>query len=230
MKFRQAIAAAALAASGVLAISSVASAATIASASFEVPVLGPDAASYGPDHNFYSNPDQYVSPNVPGFTFDGYSGIISNSYVNALPVAPDGTQAAFIQFYVTPPSGSIGWTVNGFNPGALYTLSFYAAGSALDGVGVNPFDITFVGATTADTTSFTPLAGLYQYNSLSFTATAASVTIGFIGTGTSGNLVTGLDDLLITSAVPEPATWAMMLLGFGGIGFMLRNRRKLVTA
>ena len=27
-------------------------------------------------------------------------------------------------------------------------------------------------------------------------------------------------------AVPEPATWAMMLLGFGGIGFAMRRRRK----
>ena len=28
-----------------------------------------------------------------------------------------------------------------------------------------------------------------------------------------------------TGAVPEPATWAMMLLGFGGIGFAMRRRR-----
>ena len=27
-------------------------------------------------------------------------------------------------------------------------------------------------------------------------------------------------------AVPEPATWAMMLLGFGGIGMAMRRRRK----
>ena len=27
------------------------------------------------------------------------------------------------------------------------------------------------------------------------------------------------------SAVPEPSTWAMMLLGFGGIGFSMRRRR-----
>jgi hypothetical protein len=26
--------------------------------------------------------------------------------------------------------------------------------------------------------------------------------------------------------VPEPATWAMMLLGFGAIGCMMRARRK----
>jgi hypothetical protein len=31
-------------------------------------------------------------------------------------------------------------------------------------------------------------------------------------------------------AVPEPSTWAMMLLGFGGIGFAMRRRRKLPLA
>lgn len=32
-----------------------------------------------------------------------------------------------------------------------------------------------------------------------------------------------------TAAVPEPATWAMMLVGFGLIGFVLRRRREKVT-
>lgn len=31
---------------------------------------------------------------------------------------------------------------------------------------------------------------------------------------------------LSSTAVPEPATWAMMLAGFGAIGFVMRNRRK----
>lgn len=30
----------------------------------------------------------------------------------------------------------------------------------------------------------------------------------------------------ITGSVPEPATWAMMLMGFGGIGVTMRRRRK----
>ncbi len=34
----------------------------------------------------------------------------------------------------------------------------------------------------------------------------------------------------LTAAVPEPATWAMMLLGFGGLGAMLRRRRSLAPA
>lgn len=32
------------------------------------------------------------------------------------------------------------------------------------------------------------------------------------------------------SAAPEPATWAMFLVGFGAIGFMMRNSRRKVAA
>jgi len=30
---------------------------------------------------------------------------------------------------------------------------------------------------------------------------------------------------VFTAAVPEPSTWAMMLLGFGGIGFVAYRRK-----
>ncbi len=33
----------------------------------------------------------------------------------------------------------------------------------------------------------------------------------------------------ISAPVPEPGTWAMMLLGFGGMGVALRRRRKMTT-
>ena len=33
----------------------------------------------------------------------------------------------------------------------------------------------------------------------------------------------------VPGAVPEPATWAMMLLGFGGMGVALRRRRRVVS-
>lgn len=34
---------------------------------------------------------------------------------------------------------------------------------------------------------------------------------------------------MVTSAIPEPSTWAMLIVGFGGVGSMLRaNRRRLV--
>ena len=37
-------------------------------------------------------------------------------------------------------------------------------------------------------------------------------------------------DKLAGTVVPEPGTWALMILGFGGVGAMLRNRRRLVAA
>jgi hypothetical protein len=39
--------------------------------------------------------------------------------------------------------------------------------------------------------------------------------------------VGGVTDLI--GAIPEPATWAMMLLGFGAAGAVLRTRRRLVA-
>jgi hypothetical protein len=33
-----------------------------------------------------------------------------------------------------------------------------------------------------------------------------------------------------SSGVPEPATWTMMMLGFGAIGLALRQRRRIATA
>ncbi|HEX6783372.1 MAG TPA: FxDxF family PEP-CTERM protein [Sphingomicrobium sp.] len=40
----------------------------------------------------------------------------------------------------------------------------------------------------------------------------------------------GVVHITSVPAVPEPATWAMMLLGFGGIGFAMRRRRNPVLA
>jgi hypothetical protein len=34
---------------------------------------------------------------------------------------------------------------------------------------------------------------------------------------------------LVASAVPEPSTWAMMILGFAGIGFMAYRRSRKST-
>lgn len=55
----------------------------------------------------------------------------------------------------------------------------------------------------------------------------------FLGTGGSGNWVvaSGKDVSHIAffgqrTAVPEPGTWAMMLLGFGAAGFAMRRRKR----
>lgn len=56
---------------------------------------------------------------------------------------------------------------------------------------------------------------------------------GFTGGGVSSMTVTTADttgfaigDFFVKAAVPEPATWGMMLLGFGAMGMAFRRNRK----
>jgi hypothetical protein len=53
----------------------------------------------------------------------------------------------------------------------------------------------------------------------------------FYSTGTNGaapgNVLLG--GLALTPSVPEPGTWAMMILGFGAVGAAVRRRRKNVA-
>ncbi|WP_235532780.1 PEPxxWA-CTERM sorting domain-containing protein [Sphingomonas sp. Leaf412] len=61
-----------------------------------------------------------------------------------------------------------------------------------------------------------------QY-SARFTATAGS-TLTFAATGASDSLGGYVDNIGL-SAVPEPSTWALMILGFGAMGGAMRRRR-----
>jgi len=59
---------------------------------------------------------------------------------------------------------------------------------------------------------------------------ASSLQFHFIGIDGGANGA-GLVNYQINvgEAVPEPAAWAMMLMGFGGLGALLRNRRSRVA-
>jgi hypothetical protein len=43
------------------------------------------------------------------------------------------------------------------------------------------------------------------------------------------DIYSSISGSLVTTAVPEPSTWAMMLLGFAGLGFMGYRRRKFLA-
>jgi PEP-CTERM motif len=53
----------------------------------------------------------------------------------------------------------------------------------------------------------------------------SAVTIGPTGSTGFVFLGPGEDNFILTTAVPEPSTWAMMILGFLGVGFMAYRRR-----
>jgi hypothetical protein len=59
--------------------------------------------------------------------------------------------------------------------------------------------------------------------------TIANVTATLNGGGVQDFRQIRLDGFAAASAVPEPGTWAMMLVGFGAVGFSMR-RRNAVSA
>ena len=117
--------------------------------------------------------------------------------------------------------------------GGLYTLTFYVSETqgATSGLSVfwggqqvlsvlNPANNTYTGVrATTDYRLFT------VENLL---ATSNSTSLELHGRQDPGSIL--FDDIsvdaAVTSGVPEPATWAMMLAGFGMVGAGMRSRRR----
>lgn len=116
--------------------------------------------------------------------------------------------------------------------GNVYTLSFYLANGTAFGPAIagSSFSAT-VGSTTfslpSDFFAFdyapTPFTVIYTADS-----TSTAVTFTFRNDPNFWYL----DNVTIaeTAAVPEPASWAMMVAGFGLIGGAARRRRKVSTS
>jgi hypothetical protein len=84
----------------------------------------------------------------------------------------------------------------------------------------------------ADTGTFGGSAGSSTGSSFSLNLTAplaANTWYRFVYTANmsdGGGDISGTANFYTRSAVPEPATWGLMLLGFGGMGMVLRRRRR----
>ena len=88
------------------------------------------------------------------------------------------------------------------------------------------------GAGGASTLSFTILEPGINVNSFTPTASATYGNVLFGADVVRSNSLTGNIGALGggPGGVPEPASWAMMLVGFGGLGALLRRRRRQVSA
>jgi hypothetical protein len=139
-------------------------------------------------------------------------------------------------------SGPVQQTINNLVKNAKYTLTFYWATAQLqDRSGATTDTITAslcpTNTTCSQSVTSGPVTnpsggstGWYKVTD-TFTASGSSDVLSFLASGTPGNLppMVLLDGVSLT-AVPEPATWAMMLVGFGAIGYGLRRRRAAVLA
>jgi PEP-CTERM motif-containing protein len=147
-------------------------------------------------------------------------GTFANLYYDLNPTVGDGSDLGF----------EIGLgTVTAFIPGKNGQVGFSTAldSSLFDTAsGADGFEFSLA------TSLFTsPIAGLAYYDGQTFEPTivtrlSQSLSYSVAGGDTYGEDRLGALVVGSTGAVPEPATWAMMLLGFGAIGVGMRKRGK----
>lgn len=107
----------------------------------------------------------------------------------------------------------------------LYSITLTTSSPAVDftsavlsGLG-GPYNLVEIDDTGVD--EFWRLANPVALGASQYTLT---INGNNSGAGSLGGSIT------IRQAVPEPATWAMMLIGFGAVGFAMRRRRTPVLA
>jgi len=83
---------------------------------------------------------------------------------------------------------------------------------------------TFVGLNDND------LDTTFHHHGFSFTATGDTTLIAFRDISEITNNIDGAIDNVAISGAPEPAAWAMMILGFGFAGALARRRRAMLEA
>lgn len=122
-------------------------------------------------------------------------------------------------------------TVNGLTNGASYTMTFALASE--QGTGSAVGEISWLSGSSTATQDFTaPVRGSTYWNpwghfSETFVATGTSATfqVKDLAVEFPGGDDLGLDSFsILAGGVPEPSTWALMLVGFGGLGAVLRGR------
>ena len=148
----------------------------------------------------------------------------NNGYV----ASPDGGYfvGADGAFGVDP----ISQTITGLVAGAKYKLSFQWAGiqqAGYNGAQTEAWEVSLGNETYKTPVYNNPQHGFsgWMKQSFTFTATGPTEVLKFIARGTPDGVppFSLLDGVSLTSAVPEPATWAMMVLGFGVIGGAMRR-------
>jgi hypothetical protein len=113
--------------------------------------------------------------------------------------------------------------------GDIFTIRSTSGFSSIDGVGGQPVTWTLTGLDFGTAlTGFTVLQSLGPVTIVGLTAT--SVTFQYADVAIPSGIYFQGRFETAGNGVPEPATWALMISGFGLVGTALRRRRSFVAA
>jgi hypothetical protein len=154
---------------------------------------------------------------------------------NGLTVSPNG--GAFVAADPDFQNGAISQVITGLTPGQSYNLDFYFGASQqspFQGATSAGWAVTLGGVTqnTGNLANVSEGFSGWHFEDFVFTPTMSTETLSFLATGTGGQPLPpfALLDGVSLTPVPEPATWALMLIGVGALGAGLRMRRREVFA
>lgn len=196
-------------------------------------LMGPTAALAAPTVIDFEEPGALGQPTYVKFGVTFTSG--DPSFVNLVTGANSSGNiiGKYDETGVEPGFGTFDWVHAAFD-GVVGFVSVDLGDypSTFDGEGdsetlfLNAFDINnlFIGGMVIDIGEYEP-----SYRTLSVSALGIkSVAFGSYA-GFGGSSVYADNFTFDSRAVPEPATWALMILGFGSVGVLLRRRQQALV-
>jgi choice-of-anchor C domain-containing protein len=179
---------------------------------------------YGGSFQTFTSGAQFGGPSGDAWTV--ISGSVSVDLIGSY-WAPPTVGGGSVDLDGNSPGG-ISQTINAAD--GSYLLSFYLSGNP-DGQQpqTKTVQVTVGGSTQTFTYELQPTNTksnmAYVLETLAFTLTGGQTTLTFQSLDPSNSPYGPVIGGVAIAAVPEPATWAMIILGFFGIGFLSYRRR-----